>query len=258
MNIKIGADPEVFIKNNFGNISAHTMLPGTKEEPFIVPNGAIQVDGVAAEFNIDPASTEDEFLFNIKHVLSILRDMLPEGNEINISPSEVFDLSGLPEGVTNLGCSPDFNAYTLRQNKQPDGKSTSMRTAAGHLHIGWGIGMDVKSQRHFNTCANVAKQLDAYIGLPSILFDDDNKRRELYGKAGAFRPKPYGLEYRTLSNKWLTSDKLIRFVYTNTLSAIKTLMSGKSIAADTLEYIINSGDKHEARKFLSDKKIVWV
>ena len=28
----------------------------------------------------------------------------------------------------------------------------------------------------------------------------------MYGKAGAFRPKPYGMEYRVLSNFWLTSD----------------------------------------------------
>jgi hypothetical protein len=38
-------------------------------------------------------------------------------------------------------------------------------------------------------------------------------RRELYGKAGAFRPKPYGVEYRVLSNRWLNSEALIRWVY---------------------------------------------
>jgi hypothetical protein len=67
--ILIGADPELFVFTRSGKpVSAHDLIPGTKYEPHEVGNGAVQVDGVAAEFNIDPAANEDEFFFNIAFV----------------------------------------------------------------------------------------------------------------------------------------------------------------------------------------------
>jgi hypothetical protein len=45
---------------------------------------------------------------------------------------------------------------------------------------------------------------------------------------GAYRPKSYGMEYRTLSNAWLLSEERMRFVYNATIAAIKTLSSGEN------------------------------
>ena len=49
----IGADPEVFVADSLTNtfVSAHDLVPGTKLEPFAVNKGAVQVDGMALEFN---------------------------------------------------------------------------------------------------------------------------------------------------------------------------------------------------------------
>ena len=62
MQLLLGADPEAFVVLKDGGIpvSAHGLLPGTKDKPFPVEKGAVQVDGMAAEFNIEPAATEDE------------------------------------------------------------------------------------------------------------------------------------------------------------------------------------------------------
>ncbi|OYV41139.1 MAG: hypothetical protein B7Z80_02685 [Rhodospirillales bacterium 20-64-7] len=60
--------------------------------------------------------------------------------------------------------------------------------------------------------------MDYFLGIHSLLWDKDGTRRKLYGKAGAFRPKPYGMEYRVLSNRWLDSPDLTRWVY-NTVQA---------------------------------------
>ena len=41
----LGADPEIFIKINGLNVSAHGLLAGTKEKPQKVSRGAVQIDG---------------------------------------------------------------------------------------------------------------------------------------------------------------------------------------------------------------------
>ena len=75
MELKIGCDPELWIfDKKLGKIiSAHGLFPGTKAEPYAVTHGAVQVDGMAAEFNINPASSAEEFTF---YVLSVLKDVV--------------------------------------------------------------------------------------------------------------------------------------------------------------------------------------
>ena len=82
--ILVGADPELFMKNPNTNafVSAHDRVPGTKYEPFKVPNGAIQVDGTALEFNIDPAHSVEEFVANIKSVKQTLESYVPGFNVV--------------------------------------------------------------------------------------------------------------------------------------------------------------------------------
>jgi len=58
--------------------------------------------------------------------------------------------------------------------------------------------------------------MDLYLGVPSVLMDKGELRKQLYGKAGAYRMKPYGVEYRTLSNFWIFSDTTIGWVWDNT------------------------------------------
>src|SRR3546814_15106496 len=56
-------------------------------------------------------------------------------------------------------------------------------------------------------CSDLVKQLDWYLGLWSLGKDKDKVRRSLYGKAGACRIKPYGVEYHVLSNFWIKNKK---------------------------------------------------
>jgi hypothetical protein len=50
--------------------------------------------------------------------------------------------------------------------------------------------------------------------------DNGIERKQLYGKAGAYRPKSYGVEYRSLSNFWIFEPELIRWVWRNTERAL--------------------------------------
>jgi len=63
--------------------------------------------------------------------------------------------------------------------------------------------------------------MDIFLGLPSILQEPENQRKQLYGKAGAFRFKEYGGEYRTISNYYASKPELMKWVFENTQAAIE-------------------------------------
>ena len=93
---QIGADPELFIINQQTKqfVSAHDIIPGNKAAPTPVMNGAVQPDGVAAEFNISPAKSLEEFQHNIKSVLLTLQEIVNAHNpdfQLYCSPTAVFD-----------------------------------------------------------------------------------------------------------------------------------------------------------------------
>lgn len=205
-----GADPELFVLDQNGKaVCADGLIPGTKAAPFKVDGGAVQVDGMAAEFNIDPSETFDEFNDNITKVMKKLNSFLPTGYSLSAVPCMVFEQDvwdAAPDHAKELGCSPDFNAWTGGVNPPPScPDNPRLRTASGHLHIGWTSGVELDNLQHLMNCQDLVKQLDWYLGAWSLKMDSDPTRRLLYGKAGACRYKDYGVEYRVLSNFWLQS-----------------------------------------------------
>jgi hypothetical protein len=245
MKILVGADPEIFMFKDGLPVSAHGAIQGTKHDPFKVKDGAVQVDGMALEFNIDPASTEEEFIHNVESVLATLKSMVP-GFDLVATPVAEFGfdyIKAQPEDALLLGCDPDFDAWNDGQiNPRPNGDNP-FRTGAGHVHIGWTSDADVMDSSHINTGITLTKQLDAFLALPSLFYDSATKRRTMYGKAGAFRTKSYGVEYRVLSNAWLKDSKLMGWVYKNTILAVENLMGGnhvyKEMGEDILSEITN-------------------
>ncbi len=228
MTLLIGQDTELFLKSGDTFLSAYGVIPGNKANPYPVKRGAVQVDGMALEFNTLPAKSFNQFKMNINTVLSRLQDMIPDNCEITVCPTAHFDaeyLESQPLEAKVLGCDPDYNAYTEEMNEPPTPHPT-MRTAAGHVHIGWTENKDVNDPRHISDCIVFAKQLDYYLGVPSLFHDEDQERRQMYGQAGAFRPKPYGIEYRVLSNYWITKEEFMKEVFDNSVRAHKDLEAG--------------------------------
>ncbi|MBW1801307.1 MAG: hypothetical protein JRJ85_11340 [Deltaproteobacteria bacterium] len=261
MKLLIGNDPEVFVKKDGVLVSAYGLIEGDKEHPQLVRNGMVQVDGMALEFGIDPAATEEQFIFRIEDVMGQLKAMIP-GYELDISPVAHFGeemIQAQPEKAKELGCSPDFSAYTGGENHPPNAE-LPFRTAAGHIHIGWTEGEKIESKQHIDMVEALVKQLDFFLALPSLLFDEDKQRREMYGAAGCYRPKSYGCEYRTLSNKWLGSRDTMSLVYNNTKLALDKLKKGDILSDrwDNLEHIINNSDINEARYIMEAEGIPYV
>ena len=246
MKITVGADPELFVKQGDAFVSAHLLIPGDKQDPYPVDKGAVQVDGTALEFNINPAHSADEFVDNIGSVMSTLREMVDSTYEFALTSVANFNpeyFETIPPEARELGCNPDFNAWTGEMNDMPDG-SVTFRTASGHVHVGWGNQkFNVEDPGFLDQCMVAVRQLDYFLGLHTLDWDPDPTRRRLYGRAGAFRPKPYGLEYRVPSNKWLSSEELQRKVYLQVQRAFDALEAGNilqdkwgSRASDIINY----------------------
>lgn len=226
-----GCDPEFFVLDQDGEpVAPEDFLPGTKEEPYKVNKGAVQVDGMAAEFNIDPVSTYDDFYTNITTVIHELKKFLPKGYTLSKSPVAVFSEKVWEEASPNakvLGCSPDWNAWEDCPNPPPNtDQFERTRFAGGHLHLGWAENGDPNDPSFYKACTDLVKQMDWYLGAWSVKEDKDKLRRAMYGKAGAMRFKPYGVEYRTLSNFWLRSPLTIRRTWDRMNLGVHKMLDG--------------------------------
>jgi len=259
-NVKIGADPEVFLINKYTGkfISAIGIIGGTKESPEYVGDGefAIQVDNVCAEFNIPPANNLKDFKLNITKGLKYIEKALPYNLEILIKSSAFFEEDQLQSKLSKtFGCEPDFNIWTMKENIIASAEDSCFRTCGGHIHVGYDNPEDEE------VLLNLAKALDLFLGVESVLLDKDEERRSLYGKAGSIRVKPYGLEYRTLSNFWISKDDLIEWAFTRVFNAVDFINAKKKLSAEDeilIQNCINNYDRdlavHLSNKFIYKRK----
>ena len=174
-NITIGSDPECFIINTETNevVSSIGMIPGKKGEPFrdpIMPEGfGLETDNVLAEFNIPPCKTKAQFIFSINYMKDYIRSFVKNINpfyDIKCSASEYVPYSQLVgDEAFEIGCSPDYNAYTEDVNPRPEGFKDNLRSAGMHIHLGCKGGMSADEVVSF------VKYFDQYVVLPSILVD---------------------------------------------------------------------------------------
>lgn len=251
IQFSIGCDPEVFVGNDIPR-SVIGKVGGTKEMPMPLPIGdgfCVQEDNVAMEFNIPPSNSKAEFVSNIVKATDFLENVIAAGNgwkfdkrsAISFAMEELSD----PRAFV-FGCDPDYNAWTGRVNPRPVAEDKALRSAGGHVHIGC---------KHLGVNARrVVRACDLFLGVPSVLMDDGELRKQLYGKAGAFREKSFGVEYRTLSNFWIFDPKLVEWVYSSTERALEAALAKMPVEQerDNILQAINNNDKKIA-EMLVDK-----
>lgn len=213
--MRLGSDPEVFLQDVNGNpVSAIGYINADKWNPMQIPDMpdgyTLQEDNVSLEYGIPPASSADEFVEHINKVMAKSLEYLP-----NLSFSKlsciVFPEEQMKHPMAHIfGCEPDFNAWTKEMNAKPQPPHPFMRSAGGHVHV------ETKRDP-----IEVVRAMDLFLGVPSVLMDEGEDRKKLYGKGGAHRVKSYGVEYRTLSNFWIFQEKYIRWVWNNTKRAVE-------------------------------------
>ncbi len=232
----LGSDPEIFLVDKDGVPQpAIGLIGGTKDFPEAIGNDCyIQEDNVMAEFNVPPSDNPEDLHKSINYVIDhIASKVQPLGLFTKIVPSLEFRKDQLlhPQAQA-FGCEPDFNAWTEEMNQSPKSETT-IRSAGGHLHLGFG-----EESSKFKV--DMIRALDLFITVPSLHLDKDVRRRELYGKAGAFRVKRYGVELRTLSNFWITNKEYIDWVYQQANLAYEFVKNKSVIEKEISDLIIES------------------
>jgi hypothetical protein len=227
-------------------VSSEGIVGGTKDDPRDLGDGIfIQEDNVAVEYNIPPCNSADELVHCINLGLTkVQKELDVYGYKIAIMASGVFDPEYIytTHGLT-MGCEPDYSVYTGKHNDLIN-SNTCLRSCGGHIHIGYDSKSLTTRQRKISI-ANIVRAMDLFLCVPSMLLDSDTRRRELYGKPGSFRVKNYGLEYRSLSNFWIGSEELIRWVWDQTVLAFEF-----SKIESNMDFIIH--DEHLILKAINE------
>ena len=215
----VGAElfiPKEGIKNNLTRLGGlHTALKGT-ETKFII-------DGVQVELNPKPDTCRANLANEISVAFKTLKaELTKQGTKVQCDFSrsitiEKTDLDKLDANNQKFGCMPSLNSHKDTECKltKVDPLVYRQRSAGGHIHIGFDGQPNLKTAITENP-DEMVDMLDIICGNTMVLIDRDpgNKaRRELYGRAGEYRLPKHGIEYRTLSNFWLTHYYLMSFAF---------------------------------------------
>jgi len=275
--ITIGTDPEFFMVNRKTNklTSAIPYIKGNKYEPQLLPSGSnIQHDNVAVEFATRPASSSFDFIKQLKQTFTEVLDVMPKDMELMAIPSADFpdDQLDSPEAC-EFGCSPDYDAWDIKENSRPIPPNPNFRSCGGHVHVGC---IDEEGNLIDNSMAFLldpmgkilmVRGMDLFHGIISTVLDSSAaaiKRRELYGKAGCHRPTAYGVEYRTLSNYWTKTPYSSMLISSLTDDVVDLIISEEledlisKVGADKIQDIINNGDSQEASRIINNILVNYI
>lgn len=254
-----GSDPELMLVNTQGElVSAIGVVPGTKRRPRKVDGGAIQRDNVLCEINTDPATSARELITSISNVLQQAAKVVAPLRLVPQASANYPDKALRRREAKVFGCDPDYNAWPnehgmLCLNIVPgDAAILPFRTAGGHFHIGYTPKSRELLENDYGKIA-VVQMMDVFCGLFGVVVDDDPSspaRRKLYGKAGAHRPKPYGIEYRALGNFWIRSPRLVQAIYTLAEVAVQSALKGEQTKVSVL-----AGGPRKIQKMINESQV---
>lgn len=229
-SVSVGSDPEIIVSTDnekLSPIDVIDLIGGSKTKPRKVTNGFVQEDGVLLEMNPNPAYTKEEFIRNTVLLLEECKEIL---QELDLYPS-MYTAAIYPEETFNkiealiAGCDPDYDAWTGRINKPPSIHLTKVRAAAGHIQIGFESNDPEDKIKLVKVLdLTLASQIAQYLPI------EDQVRKHLYGRSGAYRDKsvrngdPFdGIEYRVLGNVWIFSTAMMEFIWDTIMYSIENL-----------------------------------
>ena len=229
---RFGADPEVFLRDRRGNLvtAREAGVPGTKARPYDLGDGfAVQMDGLAMEFNtpvVDRLSDLQEVARQGLHrCLDLLGDKSLSVNPIITANFKKTAWDSIPDGDKILGCEPSFGMRGGIIRTRCPARS---RYVGGHIHISWGEGLDTQpGSNHDKDCQFLLQYLT---GLPTSC-RGESRYYSGYGKNN-YRPKHYGMEWRSPSSKWVFHGPTWNYVASYLTEGVGRAL-GKCLRAST-------------------------
>ncbi len=212
-----GSDPEFMLQKNNEIYSAINIIDGDVANRVCIGGHQYYYDNVLAECAIKPGKSKEETLDNFRECLQIFKNIISPYFLLT-KPAHHYTANAIKDPrAKKTGCSPEVCAYTLKNlpnRASVQIKHGNLRTAGGHIHLGFEIPTDIDK---FTYKTLFVRALDLFVGIPSVLLEKDKtlalKRHSQVGDPGSHRKTPYGVEYRTLSNFWLHSPQLVSMVY---------------------------------------------
>jgi len=264
--MSIGTDPEIFLKSGRNVIPAFKFLP--KKENGIqkgVYGTTVYNDGFQAEMSCAPsgciAHVIDDVQAGLKKLAELGRKYDPKAvlsleNTPHVSAATLKDT---PEEYVIFGCKPSFNAYERGGEQIDDPRRLLRRFSGGHLHFSFGYARNFNQNQDFfqkkETIEPIVKDLDALLGIYFVgaaAEIDDPVRRRYYGLAGEYRLPPHGVEYRVLSNAWLSHPAVANVAMMFGRGIIRLHDKERFFRFDDEEVqdVINKCDVKNARRFM--------
>ena len=259
-NPTLGSDFEMLLVDKENNyVSAVGRIGGSKGNPLGLGEGCYrQEDNVCAEFNIPPVSNKENWIYYLDYCVKTAQSEIldPQGLELVAESAGIYSDDELQsKAAQQFGCSSSYNAWLEKESpaKCISGDNPNLRTAGFHIHVGFDptdMDMGVKD------VYRLMRYFDLYLGVPSILIEPDNPRRELYGEAGDCRFKDLGdvvvLEYRSLGGYMLNYKG---WLYDQTIKAIEAFNVDEDYPGVAVRDAINNNDKDLAKELIEQQMI---
>lgn len=222
-----GSDPEFTLVKDGRYRSAIGIIQGATDNRIKIRGHEFYYDNALAEAAIKPSSTKEDAVANFRECLQLYAEMA-QPFRLVAQAAQNYERSELdhPE-AKKVNCDPEHCPYLMKQASSPIEEILygTLRTCGGHVHLGHEGLIDTPE-------AILAMYMcDIFLGIPSLWLDKDPTsltRRSMYGAAGRYRVKSYGMEYRSLSNFWLQTPRLVAFVFEMSQFITEYVVSGQA------------------------------
>ena len=193
MKLKIGVEVELVVSNQREPVVCD-FLKYTKSKPLIDNGNLYMKDASLLEIALRPCSSPEQYEEAVEEGLYKANQLLPPNHSLSAQACTQYTQEQLDKDPYSsvLGCGQSLNFYEHR--KMPAQYTDTSRYGGVHVNVSIGSKMPLSFVYGMDSIAGLLSASEWETDAP----EKHRKRRTWYGRAGEYRRKPFGIEYRTL------------------------------------------------------------